>query len=657
MIEPIILPRGRRALELLPVLAALAVYAEGQDRWLLAAPLMSVLIVVWAIRWQPASGFLGALFSGLAGVAIGLAMVSISEPATIAIPPTPSSIIGGGLATLAAYYGVCAAPTASWTAGWVLAAVSLQVARANPALSGVLLLETLLPALLVSQTNWRSRARWTGLAGFMVVLVVAGLALHRGVIRFDGWLLHRMDQLLRDTAQPHGLGMDPMISAEREADANTSERVLMELDGPPPERLRSAVLTRFTAAGDTPTWSDPEFAMKGRARLAPKRLAPPKPPPEQERRHLGVLLTESFYGVVPSPAGTFDLKGSTNRVEAGWIWRTNGPVQTPLVLDRNATEALPPEEVPDKELTALPAEYRTLFAPMAQKIVGDAVTAEEKAARIERFFTANFEYSLHSDLRAKPGDHRNALQLFIEERRPTFCIYFASAMAVMLRSIDVPARVVQGFLPDEYNKLTGRTTVRSWDAHAWVEAYLPEKGRYVRFDPTPATSRDLLLGRHKPHGFLSDTADAVVSFFRRTWLAFKQDPVGYVRSIILSPVNWTIFIALILWRVWTGRNATKRQRRRTAIGTSDPALKTAYARYVKLLAKAQIYPDAGESDEELLARLTKERGATVGESATAFLQVYRRARYGAKPATGSEIDGALRALAETIRTSRPRQAA
>jgi hypothetical protein len=58
-------------------------------------------------------------------------------------------------------------------------------------------------------------------------------------------------------------------------------------------------------------------------------------------------------------------------------------------------------------------------------------------------------------------------------------------MAIMLRTIGIPSRVVNGFRGGEYNDVTGSYIIRASDAHSWVEAYFPGYGWYT-FDPTPA---------------------------------------------------------------------------------------------------------------------------------------------------------------------------
>ena len=78
---------------------------------------------------------------------------------------------------------------------------------------------------------------------------------------------------------------------------------------------------------------------------------------------------------------------------------------------------------------------------------------------------------------------------FLFNVRAGHCEYFSTAMVVMLRTQGIAARVVNGFLPGEYNEAAGAYTVRQSDAHSWVEVYFPETNSWVTFDPTPAAGR------------------------------------------------------------------------------------------------------------------------------------------------------------------------
>ena len=69
------------------------------------------------------------------------------------------------------------------------------------------------------------------------------------------------------------------------------------------------------------------------------------------------------------------------------------------------------------------------------------------------------------------------------------CEYFATALAIMLRTQGIATRVVNGFQSGEYNETTGVYIVRQKDAHSWVEVYFPQAKVWVPFDATPAAGQ------------------------------------------------------------------------------------------------------------------------------------------------------------------------
>jgi protein-glutamine gamma-glutamyltransferase len=117
---------------------------------------------------------------------------------------------------------------------------------------------------------------------------------------------------------------------------------------------------------------------------------------------------------------------------------------------------------------------------LARSATEHAFTAYDKAAALEVFLKTKFSYTL--DLAGNPG--KDPLAHFLFETRAGHCEYFASSMTVMLRTLGIPAREVNGFLPGEFNELGGDYIVRASDAHSWVEAYFPGSG-WIVFDPTP----------------------------------------------------------------------------------------------------------------------------------------------------------------------------
>jgi len=117
---------------------------------------------------------------------------------------------------------------------------------------------------------------------------------------------------------------------------------------------------------------------------------------------------------------------------------------------------------------------------LAKSVTAQAQTPVDKAIALETYLRSKYTYTLQ--LTGKPGS--DPLPRFLFDTRAGHCEYFASAMAVMLRTLGIPSREVNAILPGEYNSLGGDYIVRASDAHSWVEAYFPGNG-WVVFDPTP----------------------------------------------------------------------------------------------------------------------------------------------------------------------------
>jgi transglutaminase-like putative cysteine protease len=134
----------------------------------------------------------------------------------------------------------------------------------------------------------------------------------------------------------------------------------------------------------------------------------------------------------------------------------------------------------------LPETLDPRIARLAREwIVSAGARNRYDAARvIEQHLQKDFGYSL--DMKAKGPD---PLADFLFNVREGHCEYFSTAMAVMLRTQGVAARVVNGFQRGEYNDAADVYTVTQRDAHSWVEVYFPETGAWVTFDPTPPDGR------------------------------------------------------------------------------------------------------------------------------------------------------------------------
>ncbi|MEM6710456.1 MAG: transglutaminase-like domain-containing protein, partial [Pseudomonadota bacterium] len=81
----------------------------------------------------------------------------------------------------------------------------------------------------------------------------------------------------------------------------------------------------------------------------------------------------------------------------------------------------------------------------------------------------------------------DSVDRFWFDTREGFCTHYAGATVLLLRAAGVPARMVGGYLGGAVNRITGHLEVRQYDAHAWVEYWLPQQG-WLRFDPTAAVA-------------------------------------------------------------------------------------------------------------------------------------------------------------------------
>ena len=140
-----------------------------------------------------------------------------------------------------------------------------------------------------------------------------------------------------------------------------------------------------------------------------------------------------------------------------------------------------PPEIRDAYLQLPSLDSR--IPDLARQITARENTPYDKARSIEDYLRSHYGYTL--DLSGTP--QADPLAYFLFQKRAGHCEYFAAAMTVMLRTLDIPSRYINGFQTGEYNDVAGDLVVRASDAHSWVEAYFPGFG-WLTFDPTPPSN-------------------------------------------------------------------------------------------------------------------------------------------------------------------------
>jgi protein-glutamine gamma-glutamyltransferase len=327
----------------------------------------------------------------------------------------------------------------------------------------------------------------------------------------------------------------------------------------------------------------------------------------------------------------------------------------------------------------LPPRIDPRIAELARTITAQAATPYDKSVALEAYLQTHFSYTLN--ITGKSGD--DPLPHFLFESRAGNCEYFASSMAVMLRTLGVPSREVNGFLPGEFNNLGGDYIVRASDAHSWVEVFFPGKG-WVVFDPTPAApeavsglfsrfnqyldwfeltwnewvisydfAHQVALAQNLQRGSRSwgDAIRAEIERIRRNTLRvvqgwqFRHESLGF-----LIPVGLVLFLMSLRFG-WFAR-AMQRLRLSLRIRRGSPAAQMQFASvlYAELLRMLGRYGfRRGEAQTPL------EFAAAVGEPALApavreFTLVYAQARFGGVACDVARLRGLLAQIRSTLRT-------
>lgn len=154
-----------------------------------------------------------------------------------------------------------------------------------------------------------------------------------------------------------------------------------------------------------------------------------------------------------------------------------------------------PSEIAGKYVQ-VPSDLDPRVPELARQITANGSSATEKASLVEGYLKRHYDYTLN--LTWTPGPQ--PISTFLFSAKAGHCEYFASSMAILLRSVGIPTRLVNGFLMGEYNPVGGDYIIRESDAHSWVEVYAPGRG-WTEFDPTPPdpNHRDLDLAAQISH--------------------------------------------------------------------------------------------------------------------------------------------------------------
>ncbi len=298
----------------------------------------------------------------------------------------------------------------------------------------------------------------------------------------------------------------------------------------------------------------------------------------------------------------------------------------------------------------LPPGYNPRLLAKAAEIRRDPATAgadgDALAALLMRTIrTGNFSYTLAPGLYGETNPN-GALDEFWFDRQAGFCEHYAAAFVVLMRALDVPARVVTGFQGVDAGP-DGSFLVRNSLAHAWAEYWQPGRG-WVRADPTAAVAPERIDRSSQlaaPRGLVAGAIDGIdptlLRRLRANWEAIndrwnqwvlnygKSSQMDLLKRLGFTSPSWedlglllavTMAVLATIGAVWAGWSQHRR----------DPWL-AAWQRVRKAAARRGLASQDFEAPRALMLRLKRAHGAQA-DAAVAALQALEALRYGAAAA-------------------------
>lgn len=435
-------------------------YADAPVYLLACAVLVLVLIDLIACGWRlPA-------WAGLP------ALVAVTVPISVLDGGLPSSVYvatGLGFALLLAVHETDRA--ASW--GPAVGEPGDQTLRSRIPYAALGA-----PALLI------------GTAATVIALIVSlGVPLGNGLLRSNS------DGSPGASGSGRVTLSNPLVNLRRDLVRNNSLPLLdARTDARDRSYLRLTILDDFVNDSWTPSPRD--LSAKNRAEgVLPN---PPGLAADEGREFSWTLETSGSFETtwLPTPSVTrriaidqgdwrydpnyLDIASATNEPPTGVRYELTST--SPKFEAETLASAPPPPASLKASMTDLPA-VPPAVKEIAEQVTEAGTTTYAKAVLLQDFFRkdGDFTYSLAP----AAGDGMEQLVRFITTDRVGYCEQFAAAMAIMARTLDIPARVVVGFLDASSTTSDGNPRYTSDDLHAWPEIYFAGAG-WVRFEPTPS---------------------------------------------------------------------------------------------------------------------------------------------------------------------------
>ena len=360
-------------------------------------------------------------------------------------------------------------------------------------------------------------------------------------------------------------------------------------------------------------------------------------------------------------------------------------------------------DFPDSLRGVLPLRDRILAAGVPKD--SDKLT---KALYLEEYFGSGRDYKYTLNLSGQTDRSLDPIADFLVNKKTGHCQFFASTLAMLLRSLEIPTRVVVGFRPSEYNEFGNYFLVQQSHAHVWVEAYFTvqelkakgievpsyiERGAWMRLDPTPPgegsnsggsfrrangqtmemmqelwSEMVLNMDKSKQSTLFSFFGESSDRSYAEAWLSVKG-AVEQIRSIPLwslltSPSRWfswqvasiVILVGsglLILYRflLWLFPNVMPRIRLRPSFGKTPLSKIDFYNRAIKQLQRFGLQRGPSETQREFFQNCSKKLGGhSVPFDSELFSRLFYLRRFGGQAELDLSDQGLVDAALQNLET-------
>jgi len=310
-------------------------------------------------------------------------------------------------------------------------------------------------------------------------------------------------------------------------------------------------------------------------------------------------------------------------------------------LQLRADSASYPDFIRERYLQ-LPETLPDRVRQRAEEVAAGGSNPYDIAKAVERHLR-NYTYN---DQIPGPAPGQDGVDYFLFEEQQGYCTYYASAMAVMLRHLGIPARLATGYATGEYQPATGLYRLRNKDLHTWVEVFFPSFG-WVEFEPTAAepvllrpSGEDLDLERGlSPSGQAGNLAD-LEDELRDQSLGpeASSDAIGVIQSLVTRGRGVALLLAAVVGILWIGVWSLRRLRR--PVGQRAPTFHSvpqgfAARLWEKLMQWARRFGLADDPSQTPLERAGALAGAVpqAASGAAALADLYTRDLFSPHPIT------------------------